>query len=298
MVKLSSASLDTKDKAAKYIKSCEEDFEEYISAAVREILSRENLKAVTLSGPTCSGKTTTAGKLTREIERAGRHAKVISIDDFYRDSLRFEKEPDLESVSAIDLEYFLRCAENLSAGRAARLPSFDLSRGVRASAAEYIPSENDIYIFEGIQAMYPEVVECLSNFNSTSVFIDVTRGVSVDGEEFDKNEIRLMRRLIRDSLFRNAPAEFTLGLWDTVRKNEEKNIFPNSLSSDCFINSFLSYEIFVMRNRLLPTLGALDGSSSEYGAAQGLFSRLSRVGDCPIEDSMIPANSVFREFIG
>lgn len=298
MIEIKSELLNTEEKAAEYVRGCEEFFEKHLSDILGRTLSISDLKIITLSGPSCSGKTTAARKLTAEIEKQGRRAKVLSIDDFYRDALRFEENPDLESAAAIDLALFADCAGSLLRGEKTLFPVFDLATGVRSGSAEYIPSAEDIYIFEGIQAVYPEITCHLRAFDYTSVFINVTEDVMVDGILFDKNEIRLVRRIVRDRLFRNSTAEFTLSLWNSVRENEEKNIFPNALHLDCFINSFLPYELFLMRDKTIALLETVPEDSPYSEEAGKLKDKMLLLPKCPVREDMIPKNSLFREFIG
>ena len=298
MLEIKSELLYTEEKAFEYVKNCEDAFEKLLSDTLSSVLNTPDLKIITLSGPSCSGKTTTARKLTAEIEKTGRRAKVLSIDDFYRDSLRFEENPDFESAAAIDLDYFSECTKSLFEGKTTYFPVYDLGRGVRRGTAEYIPAKDDIYIFEGIQAVYPEITTHLRDLGYTSVFINVTDDVSVDGVVFDKNEIRLVRRLVRDRLFRSASAEFTFSLWDSVRSNEEKNIFPHVPALDNFINSFLPYEFFLMRGRVIPLLETVPEDSVYFERAKKLKDKVSLLPECPVTEEMIPKNSLYREFIG
>lgn len=289
--------INSYQSAADYVALCEKRFEKMLTNTVTSVLSPTVPKIITLSGPTCSGKTTTAAKLTDVIEILGYRARVLSIDDFYKDNLRFEEKPDFESAEAIDIEYFGECAEKLFSGKKVYLPTFDMKKGIRTSLTEYYPHEEDIYIFEGIQAVYPEITSHLAPFGYKSIFISVAEDVMVNGVFFSKNEIRLIRRLVRDDRFRATGVEKTFSLWDNVRTNEEKNIFPNAEKSDIKINSFLPYEILFIGQYLLPLL---DGFvSSEYSdRAAKLADKVKKVTNQHITEDMIPFRSMFREFIG
>ena len=154
----------------------------------------------------------------------------------------------------------------------------------------------DIYVIEGIQAVYPEVTARLGDYRS--IFISVTDDVSVNGVTFGRHEVRLLRRIVRDYNFRGATPEFSFHLWDGVRRNEEKNIFPNAGNCDFYLNSFLPYELFVLRKHALPLLADVPLTSVHRPAADALTEKLSALPGLPFDDRTIPQNSVFREFIG
>ncbi len=291
-------SIESTRSAKQFVDLCESDFERRIDTMVDSVLDGGKTKFITLSGPTCSGKTTTANKLTSETEERGFSARVISIDDFYRDDLRKAEKPDLESAAALDLDCFARFTEDLLAGRTAHKPVYDMSIGKRARLDEFVPSENDIYIFEGIQAVYPEITCHLDGFSYKSLFICVDEDVSLNGIYFEKNEIRLMRRLVRDSLFRSTDFEQTLMLWDSVRRNEEKNIFPNAVNSHYRINSFLPYELFLLGKYFLPKAEKMIERIEKHPALISIKDKLEKTTNPYITEEMIPEKSMFREFIG
>lgn len=285
-------------KSAKdYVEFCEKEFEKMLADAVGTVISPVAPKIITVSGPTCSGKTTTSAKLTDLLERNGYGARVLSIDDFYRDNIRSEENPDFESAAAIDLEYFGECVEKLFCGKKVYLPTFDMKTGVRAALTEYLPSPDDIFIFEGIQAVYPEVTSVLKPFGYKSVFINVADGAVANGVLFSKEDIRLFRRIVRDEKFRATDAYRTFRLWEDVRKNEESNILPYSANFDCKINSFLPYELFVIGKYLIPALESVP--MLEYlPRADEITNKIKKVTNEYITENMIPFGSVFREFIG
>ncbi len=299
-MKLICKEINSKEEAKRFIMLCEEEFDAKLRLASREAISRGN-KIITLSGPTCSGKTTTASLLVEEIESSGHNAVVISIDDFYRDNLRVGiskgRDVDFDSVKTIDLEYFKIFAEDLLAEKTVKIPIFDFKTGVRAGYREYTPKPEDIIIFEGIQAVYPEITSILGE-KYTSIFICVTDEVIFNGIYFSPHEIRLLRRLVRDGKFRNTHTEDTLRYWHSVRANEEANIFPNAGNSHFYIDSFLPYELCIIAGFALPQLLEVPEDSPEAETAKSLALRLSKI-NCSCYDSAdIPQDSMYREFIG
>lgn len=289
----------SRDDAKEFILESEANFTKRLRETAREVVT-EGKRVITLSGPSCSGKTTTAGLLVEEIEHSGRHAVVRSIDDFFFDNTRRVGEdggvPDFDTVKSIDLEYLGKYIENLLSGKRVSTPVFDFRTSSRTGYVEYEPSERDIYVFEGIQAVYPEVVSMLGD--NTSVFINVGDTVVLNGITYLPEEIRFLRRIIRDHRFRNASSEFTFALWESVRRNERENIFPNAKNSDFYIDSFLAYELFPLARHALPLLREIRNESPHREAAENLASRLREIDTTYYDDILIPADSMFREFIG
>lgn len=289
------------DGAQAFINQCEENFFGEITDALETLFENEPPKIIALSGPTCSGKTITASMLTERIRKAGGHAVVMSIDDFFFDQRTINvvegESPDYDSVRAIDLDYLGKVTARLLDGKEVLIPKYSFPVASRVGYSEYYPDQSDIYVYEGIQAVYPEVTALFAHAYK-SIFISVTDDVSYRGVTLSKHEIRLLRRLVRDFRFRNATAEFSLYLWEGVRENEEKHIFPNAKECDIYINSFLPYEPFIIAPYAEELLETVPENSRYRKEADGLREKL-RVFDNPyFDDRMIPAHSVFREFIG
>lgn len=287
-------------EAEKFIALCEKKFENKLREASREVLRQGN-RVITLSGPSCSGKTTTAAMLVDEIEKSGHNAVVISIDDFYLDNLRVGmaegKKIDFDSVKTIDLEYLADFTEKLLKLESVKIPSFDFTTGCRSGYRDFQPTEKDIFIFEGIQAVYPEVTALFGDAY-TSVFICVKDEVLCNGVYFSPHEIRLLRRIVRDFYFRNTRPEQTLMIWESVRENEEIAIFPNADNPDFFIDSFLTYELYMISHFALPLLREVPLGSVYKSVADSLISRLEELDNRYYLNEFVPDDSMFREFIG
>ena len=293
--------IDEYRDAQKYITRAEHDFSYKLDSAIDKVFDGGCPKIIALAGPTCSGKTTTASKLVERIKAEGKNAVTLSIDDFFLDradrNVVDGEAPDYDSVKAIDLALLETFVRDLLRGKTVGVPHFDFETTHRTGYTEYTPQKNDILLFEGIQAVYPEVTSLFGG-DFRSIFIAVVDNVRYKGAQLDKNEIRLFRRIVRDAYFRNATAEFTLHLWQTVRSNEEENIFPNAGHSDIYIDSFLRYEPFVMANHAMKLLGTVPADSRYRAYADELIGKLKAF-ECPFfRDEMIPADSMFREFIG
>lgn len=291
-----------KEKRA-YVELCEAGYEAALDDAVARVVADPDCRIITLTGPTCSGKTTTARKLISEFSEAGRSVHVISIDDFYYDrSVLIERAQksggviDFDSPSTIDMDTFSEAVSDIFEGRPACVPRFDFKKGRRTECETVMPSGHDVYIFEGIQAIYPEVTAQFASHRYLSVFAFAAKGISVLGEEIDRTELRLLRRLVRDYNFRGASPVFTLDLWRSVRDNEDAHIFPYIDTADVLIDSTLGYELSALKPFLLPLLSAIPKSHDFYEEGRRVAAILGRIDE--ISKTYIPATSVYREFLG
>lgn len=290
--------ISNSDEAARYISECETELEKSLQSAADAAISRRDVRIITLAGPTCSGKTTAAAKLCAAAEARGLRARVLSIDDFYRGFDRNLPEPNYETAEAIDTAYFAECVDGLLKGKRVMLPTFDFKIKKRAALTEYVPKRDDIYVFEGIQAMYPEITSAFGSYPHTSIAIGVFEDVKIGETFFDKNDIRLARRLLRDYRFRATDINTTMRLWKTVRENEEVNIYPYLLSSEIKINSFLRYEMMYIGKELVPVLNASFAEKASSDKAKEICKKLENVSNTYFTRDMIPLESLFREFIG
>ncbi len=286
---------------SQFISECEKNFEARLDEVCSNLL-RDNVKIIALSGPTCSGKTTTANKITRALTDHGLEVHLVSIDDFFLDRsdedmkrIAEGKPIDYDSVDALDLEYLKKCAVSIIKGDPTELPVYSFTQKKRTHYNTVDPNDHSVFIFEGIQAIYPEVTALLGD-NYRSVYISVEDDLSIDGNVFAARELRLMRRIVRDYNFRGAAPEFTFYLWQGVAANEDKSIIPFANSVDIKINSFIGYEIYLMKS-VLPELLALVLTDSPYREnAAALLKKLEGI-EC-ISPELVPSSSVLREFIG
>ena len=294
--------LGEEDKRA-YVAECEKKFEHALDCAVEKIISAESNRIITLSGPSCSGKTTTANKIVSEFEERGKRVHVISIDDFYydRDFLIKQAEKngtslDFDSADTIDLAELEKTIESIFCEDTVKIPVFDFKSGKRIKEKEFILDDKDIFVFEGIQAVYPEVTRLFKAHPYFSVFAYVCEDLKVGDYVFDKNTVRFFRRLVRDYNFRNATPEFTFKLWESVRQNEEHNILPFVDDCDVLLNSLMPYEINMLKPYLVPLLSEITESSVHFAYASEMLEKLEPLEE--ISREYIPSNSVYREFLG
>jgi len=286
-----------------FVDECENNFFSQINKVSNEVFERDGLKIITLSGPTCSGKTTTADTLIKYMNERGKRVKVVSVDDFFRDRHELEKEAlkqnraiDMDSVAAIDLNCFKNTVDEIFSAKEVEIPIFDFSTGSRKGYRTVKTEDYDIFLFEGIQAIYPEVIDCLDDHPSLDIFISVGNDIEVNGRAFSKSEIRFMRRLIRDFRFRNTTPEDTFKHWRGVRENEIKNIEPYTDKPKFKIDSFMKYEPFMLKVPVTELLERIPEDSEFYEIAVGIKKKFENIP--ALSPVYIPHNSVYREFLG
>lgn len=297
----------TEYEKSEFVLSCEKKFDVRLKHALTRItdeaLSYERRSIVTLSGPSCSGKTTTAGKLISEISSMGKRVFIISFDDFFR-SIEHERHGekvkaesfDFDSVSAIDIGYLSECVEGIMEGEKVYLPFFDFVTQKRCRYEMFDPKGYDVIVFEGIQAMYPDVRRLFGNSRYVSLFISTCDGVILDGIKFSGRELRFIRRIVRDEKFRAAEPSFTLNIWKGVTENEDRNILPYAEFADETVNSALGYEVCVIKKHFFRLLDRIDSKTPFYAEVCDIADKMNKLPD--ISDSYVPSDSVFREFIG
>lgn len=283
------------------IKSSEAKFEARLDEVCREVLA-DGVKIIALSGPTCSGKTTTANKLTSELAKNGIEVHLVSIDNFFLprteedfEHMRNGKQIDYDSVEALDLELLKKCAASIIAGDPTDLPIYDFVARKCTHFEHVDPNDHSVFIFEGIQAIYPEITALFGD-KYKSVYICVDEDVEIGEWYFMRRELRLLRRLVRDYKFRGASPEFTFYLWRGVAQNEDKSILPYADTVDIKINSFMEYEIYLMKSVLPEILSLVPSDNSYYPKALEIQRKLEGIDI--ISPELVPKMSVLREFIG
>ena len=295
------------------VKANERDFDARLQAAAEAIRAdcvAHGVKVIRLSGPTCAGKTTTADKLTAVLEAAGRVVYPISIDDFFygRDVLEAmaESRPDgkldYDSVAAIDLSALAVCVRDLMETGSARIPVFDFVTGYSTEYRDLtVPAGVEpIFLFEGIQAVYPEVAALFEGVPERSIFINVMKEtVLTDGEGnervFTPEEIRLMRRLVRDEAKRGTHPDFTLALWHSVRENEIRSIYPYADTCDYGIDSNMAFDIHMLAPHLRRIFSEKPCDGREIEWAQRILASVEGVEG--IDPTCLAPNSLYHEFI-
>ena len=296
--------LNDKNLHQKYIELCEQEFETYFNEVVQSIAAfhRQDLKVLTIAGPTSSGKTTIALKLSRELSKLGITAKIISMDNFFKDTDKMETKedgtPNFEALGAVDVELLIKCINEAIHDNQTQMPAFDFIRGRRADELkEFKLGKNEIMIVEGIHGLNPRITDNFPGQNLKSIYVTIGEKVFIPNDIiFSKRDVRILRRMIRDYKYRGASPEFTFMLWETVRESESIYIFPYEPNADIRINSLHRYELSVMRSQAEELLFGIEKDSPYYDKARELINKLSYVPY--IDESLVPDSSLVREFIG
>ena len=261
----------------------------------------EDIRLICIAGPSSSGKTTFANRLRTELLGRGIKPIRISIDDYYlpRNLAPLDEngKPDLESIYALDIELFNKNMSDLINGEKVQLPKFDFKLGKRVDGRILQVDADQPIIIEGIHALNDTLTPSIPRHQKFKIFIAPQAQINLDNHNpISLTELRLLRRLVRDKKFRNAPAELTFSMWPSVRKGEFTWIYDTQEGADFVFNSLLSYELCVMKKYALPLLQAIDKDSEYYPLAERLIKFLKYFND--MEDRWVPCNSLLREFIG
>lgn len=288
----------------KYVIECETHFEDQLDTAWKTVAEDEEISYVTLSGPTCAGKTTTAKKLISELSALGKNVHMVSFDDFFKEHSRLNtivdsfgnERLDFDTVNAIDLESLHDTLEHIFLHRDVEIPIYDFEEGRPNGKRPIDLSPGDIVIFEGIQAVYPEIARLFSEHKYKSIYISVNDEMNIGGQIFSGRDIRFIRRIVRDFKFRGADPDFTYDMWPSVCDNEDKNMTPYCHNSDILLNSVMAYEPGIIKNELLRVLSRVDKNGKYYSHAMSVAECFNNITPIPFE--MLPENSLYHEFLG
>lgn len=286
----------------KFIMDCTQDYLRRTDE-VANIISGNHKKIVMLAGPSSSGKTTTAKFISEAVERLGGKAYTVSLDDFYlprsvQYPLDENGEPDFECVEALDLDLLKQSLKSLAVNGKASLPVFDFRTGERRDNAKKIElCENDVIIVEGLHALNPVITDTLDASELLKIYISVSSRIYNDSGEvlLSKRDLRLIRRLVRDYLFRSMPVERTFEIWGSVMRGEDKYLFPFESLADIRINSFHPCEPCVFSEKAISLLRGVSEDEFREKAEMLIY----KLGLFKITDrSALPDNSLLREFLG
>lgn len=286
-----------------FIDSVEETFREDLDKIFEDIMTSEyRCRIIMLTGPSSSGKTTTAKILQSKFNKVGKTTNIISLDNFYIGKGKIPTlkngEYDYESLEALDIPFIKSCIKSILKNDRCVLPKYNFLKGEREECfTELKADENSMIIIEGIHALNPIFIEGIQDTGIKKIYISVKQGVKDNGEKLLKAEdVRFLRRLVRDILYRGSNAEETLSMWDNVCAGERKYIRPFKYLSDYTLNTFHPYEISVIRNDVLGILLSVDSLCSEYSYASRIIAALKRF--VPVDKELVPSDSLLREFIG
>jgi len=275
-------------------------YHDRVSALAERVTLGGRIRIVLLSGPSGSGKTTTANLLSDEIRRRGEECMVISLDDFYRNATdpeyprRPDGERDFEVVGALDIPALVEMLEDIAEARPFEVPKYDFKTGRRTELRSYPAMPNGCVIIEGLHALNPLVFARLPKERVLKIFISVSTNITEGGKRIiSGRKLRFLRRMVRDSIYRGADAQKTLELWEGVLHGEDAYLYPTRVHADVSFDTFHTFELSVMSPFAKRLISEELAKSNAYAAA--VLEAVRRVH--PIDDTLVPDDSLIREFI-
>jgi uridine kinase len=272
-----------------------------IAAQIRQKYD-EGVRLILISGPSSSGKTTFRKRLEIELFVEMLKPIGISLDDYFveRDKTPVDEfgEKDYESLYALDLDLFEENLLALMNGNEVELPSYNFVSGKREFKGNRLKMDaNSILIVEGIHALNPELTERIPAINKFMIYVSALTSISLDNHNWiPAADNRLLRRIVRDYRYRGYSAIETISRWESVRRGEEKWIFPYQENANVMFNSAMIYELAAIRRHAEPILQQVPKTDPEYAEAYRLLKFLSYFNY--ITDRELPPTSLLREFLG
>lgn len=275
-----------------------------ISEIAEEIAARGK-RIILIAGPSSSGKTTFTARLDVALRVLGKHPVRISLDDYYRNRADLPREADgsidLEALHTIDLPLFREHMLRLTAGEAVEVPRFCFQSGMREEHGVMVSlAEGEPVLIEGIHGLNPELSAGMPEQLIHRVFVSALACINLDDHNrIRTTDARLLRRIVRDNQFRGTSPEQTLGMWASVRRGEEKWIFPYQEMADSMFNTALHYELPVLKRYAYDLLRAITPDKPQYLAARRLVKLLNYFPEAGEEIlAEVPPTSLLREFTG
>ncbi|SFR07762.1 nucleoside kinase [Desulfoscipio geothermicus] len=262
----------------------------------------DRIRIVLIAGPSSSGKTTFAQRLGVQLRIHGIRPVPISLDDYFVDRELTPKdengEYDFESLDAIERGLFNEHLISLVQGEEIELPVYDFKAGRRKNSGRFLKLEDrDLLIVEGIHGLNDELTSSIPKGRKFKIYVSALTQLNLDNHNrIPTTDLRILRRIVRDYNFRGYSALETMRRWPSVRRGEERHIFPFQESADVMFNSALVYELAVLKGYAEPVLDMVGPENREYAVARRLRRFLSYF--VPISCEEVPSNSIIREFIG
>jgi len=271
-------------------------------AGVADDIHHRKSRIVLISGPSSSGKTTFSKRLSIQLMTNGLRPVALSLDDYFVDR---ELTPldenggyDFESLYALDLPFFNAQLNALLQGEEVQLTKFDFTIGKRLLTDRKLRiDDNTVLIIEGIHALNPELTQHIAPADKYKIYVSALTSIMLDDHNYiPTTDNRLLRRILRDYKYRGYSAEDTISRWPSVRKGEDKWIFPFQENADAMFNSALMFELAILKGHLIPILEQVKENRPEYSEAYRLHKFLQYFESIP--DNDLPPTSLLREFLG
>lgn len=276
--------------------------EQKIGNLAAQIASDDKKKFIMIAGPSSSGKTSFANRLSIQLIAKGRKPHPLSLDDYYVDREFCPKHPDgsfdFECLESIDVKLFNEDMNRLLKGEAVDMPSFNFKTGKREYRGRKLTlGADDILVIEGIHGLNDRLSQLIPPEHKFKIYISALTQLNIDEHNpLSTTDERLIRRIVRDARTRGTNAMETIAMWPSVRKGERENIFPFQEQADVMFNSALVYELAVLKVYAEPLLFGIERDCPEYLEAKRLLKLLDYF--LPMPADGIPNNSLLREFVG
>jgi uridine kinase len=276
--------------------------EKKIAKIADEIAQRKGIKMVLIAGPSSSGKTTTCKRLSVQLAVNGIRPVGISLDDYFLDR---DKTPcdekgdfDFEHIHALNLPLLNEQLKALFEGREVELPRYNFQTGKSEMSGRKLQLKgNEVLVVEGIHALNPELTADIPSEQIFRVYASALTTILLDNHNYiPTTDNRLLRRIIRDHKYRGVCAQETIRRWPSVRKGENRWIFPYQENADAMFNSAMLFELAVIKQQAEPLLEQVPENCPEFAEAYRLLKFLRYIK--PIPETQIPPTSLLREFLG
>ncbi len=276
--------------------------ERKIAEIARRIAEDKSRKFIMIAGPSSSGKTTFSHRLSIQLKAAGLRPHPIAVDNYFMERELTPKDEDgsynFECLGAVDVELLNKQMSELLSGKTVEIPHFNFKVGKKEYNGDYMTlGDEDILVLEGIHCLNDKLSYSLPRESKFKIYISALTQLNVDEHNrIPTTDGRLIRRMVRDARTRGAGAARTIGMWPSVRRGENENIFPYQEEADAMFNSALIYELAVLKQYAEPLLFGIGRDEPEYQEAKRLLKFLDYF--LGVDSSFIPDNSLVREFIG
>jgi len=284
-----------------FINLCETKHNNMLADLGMQIKNDPEIRLIAIAGPSSSGKTTFCNRLRVELLSRALNPIMISLDNYYLDADKCPRTkdggPDFEHIEALDIAQFDEDMVRLIQGEEVALPIYDFKTKSRSYGPAIKLTKGQPIMIEGIHALNDRLTPSIPSTQKYKIYIAPEAQYHIDSQNpISLTDIRLIRRLVRDFNYRNAPAEETLSMWENVRKGEFDWIYPTQAEANFVYNSELTYELCVMKKYAMKVLQEVKPDSKYYITANRLIKFLKYFKD--IDDKWVPCNSILREFIG
>jgi uridine kinase len=283
------------------IRISEARHEKKIIQIADKISAQSEKRVILISGPSSSGKTTLSKRLSIQMMVNGHVPVIMSLDNYFKERVDTPRdeygEYDYESLYALDLELFNTQIQELLEGKEVTVPTYDFVTGKKSFEKKMKIDKSTSIILEGIHALNPELTASICDSKKFKIYVSALTSISLDDHNWvPTSDVRLLRRIIRDSRSRGYSVQDTISRWESVRRGEEKWIYPYQEDADVMFNSALLFELSALKQQVEPILMKVQKNSNEYSEAHRLLKFLRYL--IPIAGEEIPKTSLLREFVG